>query len=260
VDGLARAFTSKPVIFLQYETDSFLAVNRIDRFYAAWQLDKSDRESEPSTPYTMVDSGRYISYGERDFQREYRRMIDNEVPRPPTALIYAQREMPSPTTLNVKVQVTNISTATLLSPVNGAMLHLVLYEGTKALKTGSDIHAMRQATFETPLAPGETRLFDFAFADMRGVNLTRADALAMLDYRPVWGKGRYDMMQAAVARKEALPPTPEPWPTETPTPTDTPVPPPSPTPTDVPPLAATPRPPGIAIFMPYLSSLARMGR
>jgi hypothetical protein len=240
VDGLARAYVSKPVVFLQYDIDSEHARYRHDRFLAAWQLDRDPRDTEPDTPHTMVDSGQSISYGERDFQREYRDMVDAEVPRPPSALVFAQREMPSPSALVVRVQVTNVSTETLLTDDNGAMLHIVVYEGSKALKTGSDIHATRQATFDEPLPPGRTRQFEFTFSDLRGVNLARSEALAMVDYRPDGQKGRYDMMQATVAGTTALPPIPTPYPTETSTPTATDIPTPAPTitpsprPTEVP--------------------------
>lgn len=253
------------MVFLQYDTDSPHAVHRIDRFMTAWQLDKEPRETKPGTPYTMVDSGRYISYGERDFQREYRGMIDDELPRPPSALMFAQRTMPSPTTLEVKVQVTNISTATLQSAVNDAMLHLVVYEGSKALKTGSDIHATRQATFDEPLAPGETRQFEYTFSNLRGVNLTRSDVLAMVDYKPDWAAGRWDMMNAVVARTAELPAIPTPWPTETPVPTETP----SPRPTSPPPTptepslvlpAPTPAADGSVVFLPFVADRARATR
>jgi hypothetical protein len=207
------------VAFLQYETTSEHATHRIDRFMAAWQLDKDPRDTKALTPYTMVDSGQAISNGERDYQREYRGMIDAELPRPPTALLYARRDMPSPSQLDVEVQVTNVSTSTLETVVNGAMLHLVVFDGTKALKTGNDIYATRQATFDAPLLPGDTRRFSFTFQALRGVNLARTGVLAMVDYQPAWEGGRHDMMQAAFAGSAALPvvATPQPTPTELPT-------------------------------------------
>jgi hypothetical protein len=210
VDGLARAFISKPVIFLQYLTDSPHAVHRIDRFMAAWQCEKGARDLKPETPYTMVDSGREISWGERDYQREYRQMVDTELPRPPQALIFAVHEHPSPTELIVRAQVTNISTTTLETAVNAAMVHVVIYQGSKALKTGSDIHATTQAVFDTPLIPGDTREFEFKFNNLRGVNLSQVDALIMVDYQPPWSPGRWEMMQAVVAGTGALPPIPTP--------------------------------------------------
>jgi hypothetical protein len=226
------------VIFLQYEIGSTQASARVDRFMAAWQFEKSPRDTQADTPYTMVDSGQAISWGERDYQREYRTMIDDELPRPPSALVYAHREMPSPSTIDVKVQVTNLSTTTLQTAINGAMLHIVVFEGTKALKTGSDIYATRQATFDEPLVRGDTRQFDFSFTGLRGVNLARTDVLAMVDYQPPWEYGRWDMMQAAIAVGADLPAVPSPYPTVTPTPTETS--PPSPTPTDLP--TETPQP------------------
>ena len=125
MDGLAKAYGGKGVVFLEYDVNSTHAIFRIDRFMAAWQLDKDARETEAETPHTMVDSGQAISYGERDYQREYRSMIDDEIPRPPSAIVEARRGMPNPSTLEVAVQVTNASTETLHSR-NGAMLHIVV--------------------------------------------------------------------------------------------------------------------------------------
>lgn len=266
MDGLARAYTAKPVAFLQYESDSQHAVHRIDRFMAAWQIDRKPRETQADTPHNMVDSGQAISYGERDYQREYRSMIDGEIPRPPTALLFAHREMPNPSTLDVRVQVTNVSTTTLQTALNGATLHLVLYDGSKALKAGSDIHATRQSSFDEPLPPGDSRRFEFSFTNLRGVNLARTDVLAMLDYLPPWSGGRWDMMQAAIAASAPLPAVPTAQ--ATPTASST-LPPPPPssatpsqqaTPTDRP--TASPEPThsvsASIVFMPHAARSAAM--
>jgi hypothetical protein len=252
VDGLAKAYTAKPVVFLQYETDSPHAVHRIDRFMAAWQLDKSPAELKPSTPHTMVDSGREISYGERDYQKEYRRMVDGELLRPPGALVVAARERPDTRTLIVMVQVTNISTTTLETAVNGATVHAVVYDGSKALKAGSDIRAASQAYFEDPCPPGETREFAFTFTNLPGTNLSRADALVIVDYVPEDGQGRWDMLQAALAGNDPLPPIPTAMPTPTMEPTLTPIPPPTAEPTAVPTVKPTQEPERHTLFMPRL--------
>jgi hypothetical protein len=215
VDGLARAYLKRPVVFLQYDKDSPHATHRLDRFLAAWAIDKRPAEASPDTPHTMVDSGRSISYGERDYERDYRSMIDDEIDRAAGAVVHARRQMPNTTTLVVDVQVTNVTTESLHTPTNGATVHIVVYDGTKALKTGTDIQGTARATFDDPLPQGSTRQFSFTFDALRAASLSRSEAMAMVDYQPAGGQGRWDMLQAAVATTGELPSAP----TEAPPPT-----------------------------------------
>jgi hypothetical protein len=252
VDGLAKGYAGKPVLFLEYKTDSPHAINRLIRFMAAWQLDKTPSELKPSTPYTMIDSGQQISYGERDFQTEYRGMIEDELPRPPLAIVNASRERPNTSSLLVKAQVTNISTTTLQTGINGAAVHVMIYEGNRALHAGTEIKASAIAFFNDPLAPGDTATFEFPFLNLRGVNLSAAEAAVLVDYQAPGQSGRFDMLQAAIAVPGALPPTPTPWPTPTTPPTVTPVPPPTEVPTVEPTQETIAAPQHFELYLPRL--------
>jgi hypothetical protein len=221
---------------------------RIDRFMAGWYLDKMPGETEPETPYTMVDSGHDCSWGERDFRAEFRKMIDAEMERPPLAIINASRERPDPSTLVVKAQVTNISTATLQTSSNMATLHVMVYEGHRALQTGRIVHANRTENFNDPLKPGATRYYEFTFDNLKGVNMSLLDAVVMVDYVPDPITGRWDMLNAAVAQSAPLPPTPTPYPTSTSTPLPTRTP--TSVPTEAPTLTPTPEPFHMEVFLP----------
>ncbi len=231
MDGLAKGYAAKPVLFLQYETNSPHAANRLNRFMAAWDIEKNPRDIKPETPYTMVDSGQRISWGDRDFETEYRKMIEHELARPPLAILTAVRERPDTSTLVVKVQVTNISTSTLETAANSATVHVLLFQGNRALKAGTEIKASNIAFFDEPLVPGDTRRFEFKFSGLRGVNLSALEAAVLLDYMPSDTSGRWDMLQATIASSGRLPPVPTSLPSPTTIPTEAPteVPPPTPT-------------------------------
>lgn len=248
MDGLAKSYASKSVMFLEYDVKSPHAVHRIDRFMAAWPYEKLPGDQSPETPYTMVDSGHDISWGERDFMAEFRSMIESELPRPPLLTIQAVREHPDSASIVVKAQVTNISTVTLQTDLNGATLHVMVYEGHRVLKTGRKVHASYVERFDVPLRPGETRSFEFLFDKFRGVNLSVLDAVVMVDYLPDRATARWDMMQAAIAGTGDLPPTPTTEPTATPTTEPTAMP--TPEPTAMPTLAPTEVPQQFVIFLP----------
>ena len=245
MDGLAKFYNGKDVLFLEYDVNSPHALHRIDRFMAAWYIEKMPGENAPETPFTMVDSGHEVSWGDRDFRAEYRSMINSELERPAQLRILAVKERPDTTSLVVKAQVTNISTVTLHTPVNGATVHVAVYEGHRALQTGREVHASAQAFFPTPLPPGQSAYFEFPFTRIPGVNLSQVDAAVMVDYVADPILGRYDMMQAAIAGSGTLPPT------RTPQPTSAPPRLPTAAPTEPPPAATlAPEPQRYDIFMP----------
>lgn len=220
---------------------------------AGWQLERLPGEFEPATPRTMVDSGQDVSWGERDYKAEFRAMIDSEMERPPQMLIEARRELPSPGQMIVRAQVTNISTATLETAANSAMLHVKLYEGHKALKTGRIIHASDYGYFHDPLKPGHSRNFEFLFENLGGVSTSKLDAVVMVDYVPDPMTGRYDMLQAAIAKSGSLPPSPTVPPTSSPTPTVTATPTLVPTqPTPTPTITPSPEPEHHEAYLPAL--------
>lgn len=236
MDGLAKAYGGSQVVFLEYDVNSMHAMNRVDRFMSGWQIEKLPGEHEPETPYTMVDSGNEVSWGDRDFRAEYRKMIDAEIERPAHLLISAMRERPDPSTLLVKTQVTNLTTTTLSSALNGATLHVRVYEGHRALKTGREVHASVTEHFFDPLDPGDSRYFEYTFDNLKGVNMSLLEAVVMVDYVPNQVTGRWDMLNAIIAGTSHLPPSPTPFPTATETlvPTETPTLTPTPEPTITP--------------------------
>ncbi len=215
---------------------------------AAWRIEKMPGEYEPETPYTMVDSGKEVSWGERDFRSEFRAMIESEFPRPPGAIIHAVRERPNTSSIVVKAQVTNVSTVTLQTAANGAAVHVIVYEGHRALQTGRIVHATDYAPFTNPLRPGETATFEFPFLKLRGVSVSRVDAVVMVDYMPDPVTGRWDMLQAAIAGAGTLPAPPTPLPTSTATPRPTAVP--TLVPTAIPTVAPTAEPVRFDIYLP----------
>lgn len=254
MDGLAKSYAGRPVVFVQYELDSPVSLLRHQRFMTAWNLDKSPAERAPDTPHTMVDSGQTVSYGERDFLADFRTMINGELPRPAGAIISASRQRPDSLRLVVKAQVTNVTTTTLQTGLNSATLHAVAYEGNRSLHYGTTVHLSHVIPLDEALEPGQTRLYEFTLNLPRGVNSSLVDVVVMLDYLPQGGEGRWDMLQAAIAQTRELPPSPTPWATPVPPPTRTPLPTATPSPTATPTLAPTEEslelPPVYLLYMP----------
>ncbi len=248
MDGLAKAYGGGQAVFLEYDVNSIHALNRVDRFMSGWQLEKLPGEHEPETPYTMVDSGNEVSWGDRDFRAEYRKMIDAEIERLAHVAISASRERPDPSTLLLKAQVTNLTTTTLSTALNSATLHVRVYEGHRALQTGRIVHASMTEHFFSPLDPGDTRSYEFTVDNLKGVNMSLLEAVVMVDYVPDPVSGRWDMLNAAIAGTAPLPPSPTPYPTatNTPAPTETP----TQAPTAEPTLTPTPVPFRCDVYMP----------
>jgi hypothetical protein len=204
---------------------------------------------------TMVDSGLRVQEGECNYRVEYGAMIEAALPRPPGLAIFAHKDRPDPSSIHVTAQVQNISTATLQTAINGATLHIVVYEGHRALQTGRVIHRSDRRSFDEPFPPGAVRRFKFEFNRMRGINVSQLEAVVFVDYMPNPALGRWDMLQGAIADTSPLPPMPTPMPTPTRTPkatttplaTDTP-PPPTVTPTNTP--ASDEKPESTTIYLP----------
>jgi hypothetical protein len=240
VDGLAKSYSRQPIVFLEYQRTSEHAVRRIDRFLGAWAVE-NPAGSQADTPMAMVDSGLEVREGECNYRVEYGEMIQVALPRAPLVSMWAQKEMPDPSTVVVRVQVENTFTDPLDSALNDAALHVIVYEGHRALHTGREIHGSAYQPFHVPLGVGESRRFEFTFDGLRGVNASLLEAVAMVDYLPDRRVARWEMMQAAFAGPGDLPAMPTPAPTDTPAPTAT-TKPPTAVPTDVPTEAPTETP------------------
>ncbi|MFN2114239.1 MAG: hypothetical protein ACK2T6_00885 [Anaerolineae bacterium] len=169
----------------------------------------------------MVDSGFRVEEGECNFRVDYGGMIDDAMPRAPGLGVLALREQPDPSSVHVTAQIHNFGETPLDTAVDGAMLHVVLYEGHIALQTGREVHGSERVTFDEPLAPGETRRFKFEFNRLRGVNASQLAAVVFVDYMPDPTTGRYEMLQGAIAKTDPLPDLPTAVPTAAPTATPT---------------------------------------
>ena len=200
----------------------------------------------------MVDSGFLATWGELDYQIVFREMIDLAMPRQARALVHLSKTRPNPSSIQLEGQVTNTSDLTLAAATNGAAAHFIVFIGHRAMHTGREILAVDYQPFDEPLAPGETRRLSFGVEGLRGVNLSQADALLIVDYQPKPETGRWDMLQAAAASNDALPTIPTALPTATPIPSDTPTPEPTPEPTEV---IVEPDP----IYLPAALHVAELG-
>lgn len=230
MDGLAKSYSRQPIVFLEYDLNSVHAYERVNRFHAAWNVDHPT-DPNPDTPMTMVDSGFRVQEGECNYRVDYGNMIDDALPRPPGLAIFAHKERPDTASVHVTAQIHNIGETTLKTDVNGAVVHIVLYEGHRSLHTGREIHGTDRRTFDEPFAPGDVRRVSFEFNRLRGVNASQLEAVVFVDYMPDPALGRWDMLQGAIADTAPLPALPTAIPTATATatpteaPADTPVPP-----------------------------------
>ena len=233
VDDLAQAYARAPkhVVFIEHDLENLEAGQnrRRNMWYAA-----RNGGNSANTPMILIDSGAQWLEGAVQYDRVYKRAVDEALARPPQVQIDAYFQK-SGATADLSIKVTNWSEETL-TPGSGAQVSAILYEDKKVLHTGRIGRAVVAGGIGDSLEYGESGAYRLQFTNLAGVTWSKAHIVVLVEHRSGVGNA-YESLQAAMA-VEGVPPTATPTATatETPRPTDTPVPtdPPPPTATDVP--------------------------
>ena len=176
---------------------------RISRFWAAYR-----GGSAVYLPLVIADSGHQVSNGSVSFATTYRRMVDNELGRPPLAEVEAYSRRVG-NAVRVWARVTNTSSATLSFARNGAAVHALVWEDAMVGVTSRMVRAASWRSVLTDLAPGEVATFTLETLSLANVNWDKVHTLVAVDYRPGGATGAYDMLQASVASPAELAVAPE---------------------------------------------------
>jgi hypothetical protein len=231
-----------PVVVLASEQTGWF--QREERAKDAWAALCGQAGVSPPAPYAMVGSGHEIKAGLQASASVYWDMVDRELARPAGAIVHAHRETLSTSKMVVTVQVTNLTSVTLSSQANAAVVSVWDYDpfagGTYTYSV------LKDQPIAEPLAPGHSARYEIPAPPGRW------RYLAVVEYRPGGDAGSWDMLQAAIVRSAALPPMPTPVPpTVAPTP---------PTPIEVtPPATTAPSPtvtPPAGLYLPWLAQHA----
>jgi hypothetical protein len=255
VRALVTNFAAQPVVFLEYLQAEYVEVaqtsyrtQRLSRFDDAWAAQRRPGDEAPHTPYVMTDSGHRIAFGGGDFYASYGLMIETALDRPAELVIHARKYRPVGGSFVVEADVTNTSERTLAFAENQATLHVLMFEGHRVRDIAGEVDRMasRHVPIDPPLYPGQTRRFEVQLAGFRlELYPSKVEGVVFVDALASTEPRRWDMLQAALAGNESLPPTPTVAPTATFTPTPTATPP--PTLTAEP--SATPAP--APVFLPF---------
>lgn len=207
MDGVRHRYWALPVVLLAEPQQGWGL--REDRAKDAWQAVCGRAGVSPPAPYAMVGSGHELIAGVQFSASVYREMVDRELARPAGALVHAHRHTLSTSEMTVTVQVTNLTSVTLSSQANAAVVSVWSYDPFAEL--GYSVH--QEQPIAEPLAPGSSARYELRAPPRRKAYL------AVVEYRPGGDAGRWDMLQAAIVRSAELPPMPSPVPpTATPSP------------------------------------------
>ncbi len=192
ITTLQSRFQGRAVL-LEYDYDTFLN-GRQDRFWASGA-------SANYLPLVMVGSGFRTSSGVVDFDRVYRGMIDDELARPPRAVVtafwrragnamraYVEIENPGPKDLQVDREAT---------------LWVIAYENTVIGLTGTWVRTTAMWHLPFDLAQGERITAVVDTPPMSGVNWDRMAGLVLVEDR-LSDSGAFDALQAADAPPAGL--------------------------------------------------------
>lgn len=249
---------NRPVVFVEHNLagDASLSGNRRNRWYQAAAV------SSATKPLVMTDSGfKYLQGNQSEgFDTAYKRIIELSLREEPLVAIEAwQERVGIQSSLRVHGKITNIGQLAL-GYDNTATLNVIVYEPTKVANVNHSVRKVVSTEIDPDLAPGQTYEFDLTVEDLGRANMSKVQAIVVVDYKPGGEHKGYVAANSALASKDAPPPpTDEPEPTELPTevptdvPTEVPTELPTDVPTDVPTLVPTQVPTetsGVGIYLP----------
>ncbi len=161
VDQLAKDYTNKTVVFLEYDIND-KSHPRVGRWWAA-----SGITDTAPLPFIIVDSGLQVSNGSVDFYNVYKSMIDIELSRSPKGKIeaYAWRTNDK---VKFKIIVANLTNDKIGLFDNFGEVFGVVYEYTDIGMTDGYVREVAYSVIG--LEPGTTRTFSIETQDLIDVD------------------------------------------------------------------------------------------
>jgi hypothetical protein len=184
-------------VLLEYHYDYF-PTGRIDRFWAA-------QPNATYLPLVMVGSGYRTSTGQVDYQPAYQAMLNAELARLPQAEVTAfSRRVGS--ALRLYVRAVNRRTAAL-TPADSPAIWAIAWENGRIGVSDTWVRAAARYALTAALEPGAAVTAVVNTSSFSPVDWNQVTSLVLLEHRP-GGVGKYDMLQATIARPAALTVTP----------------------------------------------------
>jgi hypothetical protein len=180
-------------VLLEYDYDLF-PIGRQDRFWATGV-------SADYLPLVMVGSGYRTSSGWVDFDPVYRGMIDDELARPPRAVVTAYWRRAGDA-LRAYVAVGNTG-PTIFRVSREAAIWVIAYENATVGLTDTWVRSTAVWNLPFDLAPGESISAVIDTPPISAVDWDRMAGLVFAEDRPR-SSGAYDMLQAAEAQPAGL--------------------------------------------------------
>jgi len=197
IDQLASAFSTEPVVFIEYDVDGS-SNGREDRWWNAYRY--GGGEGSVFLPLAMIDSGNQISNGEVDFKNVYSDMVNVSLLRPPKVDISASWRL-STDEIETTIDITNFS-AINLSYDNQATIFMIVYENNRVGLTDRYVRSVVREEI-TNLAPGANANFILTTNELVVDDWNNIDVIVLADYIsdsiPYYNK--FDTLQAVIAIK-----------------------------------------------------------
>jgi len=175
--------------------------------------------SSATKPMVMTDSGfKYLQGNQSEgFETAYRRIVELSMREAPLVAIEAYQERVGiQSALRVHGKITNIGSL-VLGDDNTATLNVIVFESTKVANVNNAVRKAVSVDIDD-LDPGQTYEFDVEVTDLGRANMTKIQAIVLVDYKPGGEHRAYVSANAALASKDPPPePTDEPEPTAEPT-------------------------------------------
>lgn len=176
------------MIFVEQNVDAPLA-DRVDRWFDGYGL--------PGTvylPLAMTDSGHEVNSGSVDYNEVYSQMVDASLERAPGAQMTATGTR-SGDLLELAVQITNMSGATLSATNNATLTALVYRESTDPSSVPVIIRAATAPI--TTLMDGGTGEYILEVV-VAGIDPDLTRWVVIADYRPDPSSSAFDTLQAVM--------------------------------------------------------------
>ena len=159
-------------------------------------------------PLVMVDSGHQVSSGSQtDYSAAYKKLVDDELARPPRAEVeaYARRVGD---TMRIYAQLVNGAGTALSTAANDAAIQGLVWEDARVGVTGRIVRAAPWTGISPEIPPAGAFTATLDTPNLPSVNWSALHTVVLADYVPGPGTA-YDMLQGAIAQPAALAADPE---------------------------------------------------
>lgn len=198
VDQLAEEYGGQPVVFIEQDVDNTLG-DRVSRWWRAFP----DSDSI-YLPLAMVNSGHQVSDGSiafpsastLEYHDAFKTMIDQELTRPPKAVIEAYNQRSGDT-----IEITAWFSIDDPAYINNVVVGVIVYENKHVLLTERFARAAVESYVYPDPFPGETTQVTLETEPLSGVDWSKLHTIVYVESIPDTGTSTepFDMLQAVVA-------------------------------------------------------------